>query len=39
VSRALNIEVSGASVSAIAAIEAAGGTVKVRIAKSEAPAA
>jgi large subunit ribosomal protein L15 len=39
VTRALTIEVSGASAAAIAAIEQAGGKVTTTVAKAETPAA
>lgn len=39
ISRKVTIEVSGASASAVAAIEGAGGTVKTLVAKAEQPAA
>jgi large subunit ribosomal protein L15 len=39
ITRAVNIEVSGASAAAVAAIEQAGGSVKTLVAKAEAPVA
>jgi large subunit ribosomal protein L15 len=39
ITRAITIEVSGASAAAVAAVEQAGGTIKTLVAKAEAPAA